>query len=384
MSLSWGHRPASGVAKRLRVPLSFALVLVATLAISGADGWVGPPPIGQTERDAIEATLREHVIALNKRDLSSFRNTFDQTRVFFGDCQEVVFKALADGVRLDEPVLGTIERYGDYLRAWVSDGVDWRRQYFRRVGDRWLLSEPLPQELGPQRTAVYGGVELLSWSIDDDVVGLVGAALPEVRDFVLRHAKVPPTRQFTVRIDPLADPSGGTACLSAGNASLGYRAPTALIVISDVRVTTGLATLSADTLTTLRHEALHWIQLDYSADAVRNMDWWLIEGWPYFLTEPVSRSDRRVAFCPDAAVSIPSLRAGPSRGATYEVLARDYVLAGAAVDYLETTYGTDAYWRIVDAFRTGVDAQKAYVASIGADSATFFDGWSRWMKEGYC
>ncbi len=364
--------------------MGYALVLVASLAIAGSDGWVGPPPIGQAEHDAIEAVLRDHVTALNTRDLLRFRDTFDQTRVFFGDCQDVVFRSLPVGVRLGEPVLGPVERYGDYLRAWISDGVDWRRQYFRYVGDRWLLSEPLPQELGTERSAVYGGVELLSWSIDDDIVDLVGAALPDVRDFVVRHAKVSPTGQFSVRIDPLADPRGGTACLSAGNASLAYKAPGTRIVLSDVRVTTSLAALSTDTLTTLRHEALHWIQLDYSADAVRNMEWWLIEGWPYFLTEPPSRLDRRVAFCLDGDVSIPSLRAGPPRGATYDLLARDYVLAGALVEYLETTYGADAYWRVVDGFRSNVDAQKAYEAAIGTDPVTFLDGWARWMRESYC
>jgi hypothetical protein len=230
----------------------------------------------------------------------------------------------------------------------------------------------------------YGGVELFSWSIDDDIVELVGAALPDVRDFVVHHAKVPPTSQFTVRIEPLADSTGGSACFAAGTASFAYKASTAHIVLNEVRVTTGLAALSAETLTTLRHEALHWIQLDYSAAAVRNMDWWLVEGWPYYLTEPASAFVRRAAFCSDGVTSIPSLRAGPSRSATYQALSNDYVLAGAAIDYLTTTYGADVYWKIVDGFITGAEARTAYGAAIGADPATFFDGWARWMRERYC
>ena len=384
MSLSWGHRHPAESAEPRRIHLGFALLLVGILAIAGADGWVGPPPIGDAERTAIETTLLEHAVALDKRDLSRFRETLDRTRVFFGDCQDALFRSLPDGARVRGPVVGSVERYRDYLRAWVSDGVDWRRQYFRQVGDRWLLSEPLPQELGPERVAVHGGVELLSWSIDDDIVDLVGAALPDVRDFVVRHAKVSPTGRFTVRIEPLANPSGGAACLYAGTASLAYGGSTTRIVIGEVRVTTGFAALSANTLATLRHEALHWIQFDYSADAVRNMDWWLLEGWPFFLTEPTSPSSRRAAFCREGAVLVPGLRMGPSRGATYELLARSYVLAGAAVEYLNTTYGADAYWKVVDGFATGVDAQKAYWGAIRTDPTTFFDGWARWMKEAYC
>jgi hypothetical protein len=155
-------------------------------------------------------------------------------------------------------------------------------------------------------------------------------------------------------------------------------------VLSEVRLTSSLAILSSDTLTTLRHEALHWIQFDYSPDAVRNMDWWLVEGWPYYLTEPTSSYNRRTAFCRDGVPPIASLRAGPPRGATYDLLFRDYVLAGAAVEYLGTTYGADAYWKIVDGFSTSVDGQKAYGAGIGTDPASFFDGWARWMRGAYC
>jgi hypothetical protein len=383
VSLSWGHRPPSDSAEPRRIHVGFALVLVGIVAIAGADGWVGPPPIGDAERAAIETTLLEHAVALNKRDLSGFRDTLDRTRVSFGNCQDVLFRSLPDGVRVRGPVLGSVERYRDYLRAWVSDGVDWRRQYFRQVGDRWLLSEPLAQDLGAERTAVYGGVDLLSWAIDDDVVGLIGAALPDVRDFVVRHAKTSPTGRFTVRVDQLADPTGGAACLYEGSASVAYRGSTTRIVLREVRLTSSLGALSPHTLTTLRHEALHWVQFDYSADAVRHMDWWLIEGWPYFLTEPTSAYDRRMAFCRDSAVA-GSLRAGPSRGATYEELARDYVLAGAAVEYLEKTYGPDAYWNMVDEFRTGSNAKNPYVAAIDTDPATFFDRWVSWMKERYC
>jgi hypothetical protein len=364
--------------------LGYALVLVTTFAIAGTDGRSGPPPVDEADRLAIETTLLEHAVAMNKRDLSRFHNTVDQTRGSFSLCQDRIFMAVPNGGRVGGQLLGSVERYRDYVRGWVSDGVDWRRYYFRQAGDRWVLSEPLPQELGPERRAVFGGVEVTFWSIDDDIVDLVGAALPEVRDFVVGHARVPPKGQFTVRIDPLADPSGGSACLNSGSASLAHRTSTAHIVLSEVRVTTGLAALSTDTLTTLRHEALHWIQLDYSAEAVGNMEWWLVEGWPFLLTEPVSLLERHSAFCRDRVVSTPGLRAGPTRTATYDVLVESYGLAGAAVEYLQTTYGADAYWRIVDGFSSSADPQSAYMTAIGTDPVTFFDGWARWMTERYC
>ena len=76
-----------------------------------------------------------------------------------------------------------------------------------------------------------------------------------------------------MQIFTLSDPGGD--CLFVGTAE---RVGLTIITLSDVRLTPGYDHITEDTVSTIQHEMLHWLQDDHASRLqLRRPHWWVIE-----------------------------------------------------------------------------------------------------------
>jgi hypothetical protein len=344
------------------------LGVVIRIGIDRIPELVGSAPPSSGE---IVAALDDYVAAIDTHDLDRFSQTYDRTRPQFALCQQQLFEQAArTRERIVGPfMVGRIERWRDYVRAYADDGTGWYRLYFRREGDRWKLSEPLMSEIGDEHSKAFGATVVWTWDVDADLVDILGRAVEPVRQFAVAQGGPPPARPFEVRLAPLE--ALGPGCMFGGNAVTGYSLTTT-ITIRDLRLTPAYDHVSGDSLRLLEHEALHWIQSEFSRGAMQAMPWWMLEGWPTARAQPlVSRLVRR-ALCATPALTVTDLDRGPRRSDRPETVDREYTIASAMVEAMEAQLGPDVYWKLVDRFRTDANVGLVF-ATVGSSEAAVFD-----------
>jgi len=385
-SLSWGHGPPpqpplkrGGISRAAFIAIGVVFVLAGIgLSFVSRTG----PTVDASTRAAITELLDRRVTAARANDLDRFMGTVDPARVFLRNCEQQRFEAearLGLSSRAPTLVLGATDTYGSYVRAWVHDPLGWQRIFLRNDGYRWYLSEPTSAELGDEQSRDYSGIKVTFRDVESDLADAVGHEAELILPSVMAQAPTPPTRLFSVRIATLTGTAG--RCFVAGRAS-GYGAT--VLTLVQVRLTERLDRLSADTTDTLRHEALHWVQLDHSSDAMMAMDWWLIEGWPFLIANDPSRGLRAASVCAPGLPTYSTLRFGPGPDDPPEVVTREYVVASLLVERLGTVYGAKAYWHIVDAFAKEIEATRSYQSAIATDGPSFYAAWSDEARRQYC
>jgi len=385
LTLSWGRAPEPEPQPRRwpplrRITVSAVGVVVAALVLSDDAPRTATT---QNEREALVTLLSARRAALLSRDRVAFLGTIDPYRASYAECQRQIFDVQArTGTRPPVYYLGRIEHMGEYVNAWVDDGPGLRRMFFRKVEGRWLFSEPLESDLGSRRTRTLSGVEVRYWPIDEEVVGFLDRELVTVRRTVVEHAPAPITTLFTLTIDPLSDPRGGRSCFVEGQAGVSNYSPNTSITLRALWLNAGYNALAQATRAALEHEALHWIQADHSASAMRAMDWWLVEGWPTLIAEPAPARRINGDLCVRAPPTYKEMHDGPIGGAPEETT-RSYRIASTMVDHLIRTRGDAGYWMLVDAYRTTADPKEAY-RSIGSDPDTFYAEWLAATRSRYC
>ncbi len=384
-SLSWGQGPPRAPQPPRGIPhVAFIAVGVAFVLAGVGLSFISHtgPTIDAATRAAITELLDLRGSAMRANDLDRFMTTVDPARVFLHQCEQQRFEVLSRlGLitRAPTPVLGATSTYGDYVRAWVRDPFGWQRIFLRTDGYRWYLSEPTSAELGDEQSRDYSGIKVTFRDAESDLADAVGHEAEQILPSVMALAPSPPTRLFSVRIATLSGTAG--KCFVAGEAS-GYG--TTVLTLVDVRLTERLDRLSADMTATLRHEALHWVQADHSRDAMRAMDWWLIEGWPSLVANNASQTSRAEAVCASGPPTYSTLRFCPAPDDPPELVEREYVIASLLVERLGTAYGAKAYWHVVDAFAKEIDATRAYQSAIGTDGPSFYAGWAQEAHRQYC
>ena len=376
-SLSWGRAPEPP--KRpipvRRLLVAAALLIVGLIVVRTVLAVVPTLP-GSTLPSRVElaAALDDYAAAMDTHDLERFSKTYDTTRAQFAICQEKLFE---QSVRTGKRVVrffgvGRIERWNDYVRASVdTNGYGFVRQYFRRVADRWILTEPLLSEVGQEHSKAYGGSTVWWWDVDSDVVDLLGSDVESVRKFAIAQGGPPPGDPFQVRLAPIQ--TLGPPCGYVGQAIRSSSSSSATtIVIRELGLTPGYDRVGEETERTLQHEALHWIQDERSRGAMQVLPWWMIEGWPEARTQPQSALHVRSALCDKPALTVTDLSSGPDLKTPGELVAREYSIAAAMVDAMEKQYGPDMYWKLFDAFRT--DSNKGAVfARAGLSETAVWD-----------
>ena len=377
------------------------LVAVALLAGLTASGCVGSGPgtspapssapkvviTGRTPSE-IEALLRTRQQALASKDLKAFQATIDMTRLTFRRCQQEVFDVAArQGASPDARSVGKIEPYLDsYVRAYVDDGSGFRRLYFRRDGDGWLLTEPKESELGGEKTKTVDGLELSYWGIDEDIIEGFAQAGLETRAFLLKLARVTPSKPYALRLFPTQDAAGpGARCSIAATASTAAR--------SDQYLRFYLYWTGPDFKSpsdylraVLTHEGLHWLQEQTVPGINSRLDWWMVEGWPDYVAQTRSANAITFSLCRTTTPTFKQLVDGPyaDPNVAPERIAQFYAFANSMIEYLYASFAENAYWDLLQAYRETVDVNVNYPKVLGVAPAEFYGGWLAFAKKKYC
>jgi len=272
-----------------------------------------------------------------------------------------------------------VEPYGDgYVRAYVQDrssGVE--RLYFRRDGDRWVLTEPKVEELGGEHSRVVEGVRVDYWGIDEDVVDSVGHEAAATRDFLTPYANSTIRDQYSVKLIPTRETAGIVACQFVAFANTrDEHAP--FIGVWRLWLSPNLDRVSDYEQAIFRHEGLHYLQDQFSHS--------ITEGWPDYIAKTRSRGDIVAAVC---ASSVPTLKriidGVPTEPDTPPELTADYyALANSMIEYVYTTYGSGSYWDLVALYKDNVDYRVNYPKVFKVEPDAFYQGWLSFAKKKYC
>jgi hypothetical protein len=344
--------------------------------------------ITEATKSEIGAVLQRRQSALVSKDLQGFQATVDLTRPAFRRCQQETFDSAArQGAPSTAVSVIKVEQYGDgYVRAYVQDGSKGlERFYFRRDGDRWVLTEPKIDELGGERSRVVEGIRVDYWGIDEDVVAPVGHEGSATREFLTPYANSTIRDPYFIKLIPTRETAGIVACqfIAFANAR-DEHAP--FIGIWRLWLAPNLDRVSDFEQTVFRHEGLHYLQDQFSHSITVRLDWWLIEGWPDYIAKSRGRGDIVAAVC---ASSVPALKriidgvptepdTPPELSGTY------YALANSMIEYVYATYGAQGYWDLVALYRDNPDYRVNYPKVFKVEPDAFYQGWLASAKKKYC
>ncbi|MEP7003263.1 MAG: hypothetical protein ABI888_01865 [Chloroflexota bacterium] len=375
------------------------LVLVAVSACSTAAPPAaspsGPETVTITDKTAGEllAVYNASQTALAKKDLTGFQATIDLTRAAFRRCQTEAFDvASRQGFSPTDAKIAKVEPYlTTYARAYVgTDANGYSRVYFRREGGKWIRTEPQDAELGGDKAKTIDGLQLTYYGIDDDVIDKYAASGNEARAFLLKQAEGHTTtgQAFGLRIFPTRGAAGpNVACATAGfhltnvpNDPFIRLFSNALLFKPDVSAVT------ETTASIIRHEGLHWLQDQFSPSITARMPFWMTEGWPDYIGQSRSAGTKKNVLCNTPTPTYKQLEDGvlQTPETPPELPGQYYSFANTMVEYIYKTYGPNAYWDLMTAYKAGVDAKVNLPKVIGVTPEAFYASWLAWAKQTYC
>jgi hypothetical protein len=117
-------------------------------------------------------------------------------------------------------------------------------------------------------------------------------------------------------------------------------------------------------------------------------DVWLNIGWNLLVTDLDFTALLRQS-C--AGIPVPTFRQladGPPQlgeaAATAETYARYYAYSQSLVSYLFERFGSDAYWRLLDAYARNGASPTSFSAVLKTTQDDFYGSWLTWLKKKYC
>lgn len=376
---------------------ALALALAVALAACGPGTSVAPPAadsgkvvINDKTAAELEALMQKRTETLQAKDLAGFQSTFDPTRSALRRCQGEAFEIASRQGAQPAPKVGKVEPYLDqYVRAYVgSDANGYQRLYFRKEGGRWILTEPKDDELGGDRAKKINDIELTYYGIDDDVADVYAKAGASGRDFVLTIVRGKTGTPFGLRIFPTRSAAGPTVGCGVAGFHLQNNPNDHFIRLFSIGLTfkPGFKEMTDTTVALIRHEGLHWAQDQFIPGITARLDWWLTEGWPDYVGEFRAIATKKQVICTTPTPTFKQLVDGLTitPETPPELPAQLYSFANSMVEYLHATFGNDAYWDLMTAYKDSVDPKITYPKVLKVTPEQFYDGWKVWAKQKLC
>jgi len=352
-----------------------------------------PVAVTASTANEIQALLTKRQDALGSKDLKGFQATIDLTRPALRRCQQESFDIAArQGFQRTTVKVAKVEPYaGTYVRAYVGDDQrGYQRLYFRREGSGWLYSEPLENELGGDRSKTVGGLALTYYGIDDDIIDVYAAAGNAARTFVAKQAEGHTTTgaSFGLRIFP----TRGAAGPNVGCAVGGFHLPNVpsdpyIRLFSNILLLKpGLTEMSESAQSIVRHEALHWLQDQFSPGITARLGFWLTEGWPDYIGQSRTEGEKQRVVCTTPTPTFKQLEDGvlETPETPPELPTQYYAFANTMIEYLYVTFGPNAYWELMAVYKAGVDAKVNFPKVLNVTPEQFHSGWIAWAKKKLC
>jgi len=369
----------------------FVAVLVLPLACGSP---ATAPANPETVRADIQALYDRRVAALAKGDARELEATYDTSRPvlrrYNNDHLELARRGFPGG-----PLrVVAIEPHGDtYMRAYVQHDTELGfgiasashavAEYVRRIDGRWVLSDPLDNELGASRERIGDGVTVTHFAIQDELAPLIHDAARRARTEVTRFAPRGLVGDTKLSLYPTV------TALGPGWASLKYAQYLPDIRLAPISLGTDRATRSLSDITqyVVKMSVAHQLrdEIQPRIGSRLDNDTWLDQGWAGFAAGAPTRPDFFKAACGGVA---PLTLKDVSVSGSIVSFSRDYptyyAYQTAMVEYLYERYGPRAYWDLLEAFRADADSRVTFPKVLKITPNAFYADWLVWAKKKHC
>lgn len=382
----------------VRPMLAVAALGLLAAACAPAAPAASPPPakvqITDKTRSELEFVLARRAEALARGNKQLFEGTIDLARGgAFRRCEleefDIATRRPFHGGGFDRRIVKLNVFKDVYVQTWVDEGrIGVTRRYFRRDGDRWLLTEPRNAELGGEKKKTVDGLEISYFAIDEDVVDILAKEGLRTRDFLLKQAKRPTRTAFALRFFPTRDSVGFlVSCQSLASATLNDPKDPHLRFYG-IYLNSRLDDVSEDMHNSYIHEGLHWLQDQYIAGITARLDWWLMEGWPDYVSGFRRGTTMERVLCKEErSFTLKQMEDGfraEDPTTPPEVPGQYYAFANAMVEYLLKTFGKDKYWDLLDVYVERVESSFTFPKALGITPQKFYADWLAWAKKDFC
>ena len=359
------------------------LVALALLVAACSPGSPRATPSAPASVSAL-AELRELFAARRKaltaQDLDAYQRTYDGSKSAFAACMREQF----DDGESESLTPVRAEPFGAYYRIIVTDAEGgYQRLFARRDAGTFQLTEPAPDEVGELRSKIDGPIRVNYWAIDEDIADGVAIAAHQVYDLVAREALVTTKANFSVQLYPVRSLTKDAPCWIGGSQSGSRFQPVINLPVYALSFDAAFRMPSSSTYLLIRHEALHWIQDQNAPGAFARAPWWLVEGWPEFMSQfDPSEVMRALCVAGFPALDDVSQHRPGTPVSSLEATIR-YAVASTMVDHVVTTYGKRRYWELY-AGSLFADNDRVFKVLVGRDQAAHYEAWLAWAKTKYC
>jgi hypothetical protein len=346
----------------------------------------------------IQKTLDDYNSGLEKNDKSLFMNTIDPSNQVlwnfanqnFDYMENTVFmltgklgmkvaqiKVLPQGL-----VLATITRDRDRRIA------HW---YFRKVDDRWVLSEPTIEESGPPQTVEDGNYTFSTYPIAEEVNARYPYLMEKARVHVQQDLGKAPASKIKISVFPAAGMSPyATGDLSGWHIDPAAEGTDEIYILTPTTYFFGFydpkAGWEPDLEMLLTHELARVAYVRDFGNPGQGVDWFF-EGLAEYVAGYNEMPDVKAAIEEDRIIPIldPSgNKADLAHFAKVENRVLAYGLAESLVTFIAEQYGgLDTFWALAKSYDKTQDIRKAIQETLGVSYEEFDTAWRTWLKEEY-
>jgi len=346
----------------------------------------------------IQKTLDDYNAGLEQNDKTLFMATLDSNNPALWKFADWNFNYLARSVSTRTVKLGMkvaqikVLPQGLVLATIARDRDGWiAHWYFRKVDDRWVLSEPTIAEAGLPQTLKNDNFTFKTYPIAEDINARYIYLMEKARAHVQKDLGRVPESKVNISIFPAAGMSPNTT----GNLSGWYTSSTSgetddIYILTPTTYFFGFYDPTAgwepDFEMLLTHELARIAYIRSFGNPGQGIDWFF-EG----LAEYVAGYDEmpvvKTAVQENTIIPIldPSGRKMDlAHFANVENRALAYGLAESLVTFIVEQYGgLDTFWSLAKSYDQTQDIKKTIQETLGVSYEAFDTAWRAWLKDDY-
>lgn len=281
----------------------------------------------------------------------------------------------------------------DFIMARVTSNTKTEMTWlFRYMDGVWKMSEPLPEQLGAQKTKDDGKFKIQYYEWDEPLLGRYEKMISTAYDAVLKRTGLPMKTQLLVSIWPTQETFPGQDILSLGGV-LAKANPE-----KDTMYMRSLETFGAGSwaeggqpddeyLGTLIHEFTHIVHGHLVS--LDDVPMWVSEGFAEYIAGHQADLALQNADRKGHLFGLQRLQKADNFGKLYVYISKnsepfDYVYQAYnesenIVRYMVEKYGLDKFYALNKEYASSHDMDAAFKKVLGVSMAKFEQGWHAWL-----
>jgi hypothetical protein len=369
---------------------------------SGSSAGLIPAAVAAEEDDAlvgVQATLDRQSDALSRADRDAYMATIDQRNLTWRRIQGDVFTTHAS--RGPRPaarytVTRVMAKLSGYVKAWLdisppgSTAVVGQAVWvFRRVGEAWLHSEVLNEEIGLRKVleTEHFGLSYFGW--DDDVIERIATTAEAAHARVQVRTGLAPSGRTVLSVNPTY---GSHSALRGFGTWALFLPGTDQILIRSIESYGAGTTAPGETqenrlLGALTHEYAHLVNNGIVPTV--KMPKWMVEGFAEFVSEnwrlgsllAALRDGRTLTL--DRASEIIEWGTDPGRGFSDVDIDLAYAFAAQGTAYFIEQFGQNTFFDLARTFGDSRYWDESVLATTGTSWEKIEAAWPEWTRRRY-